>query len=93
MMDGGIMRVAYQQGQLSQDYIMQLMRECTTQGNIMTYGSYIFNKLFGYITYKPIVKVLANTIKREKEYLARKAMIFLMKVFGNTATFYDKLKG
>jgi hypothetical protein len=93
MMDGGIMRVAYQYGYLSQDHIMELMREFTTQGNMMTYGSYLFNKLFGYITYKPIVKVLANTIKSKKEFLPRKAMIFLMKVFGKTATLYNKLKG
>ena len=93
MMDGGIMRVAYQYGYLTQDYIMELMREFTTQSNMMTYGSYLFNKLFGYITYKPIVKVLANTIKSKKEFLPRKAMIFLMKVFGKTATFYNKLKG
>jgi len=93
MMDGGIMRVAYQYGYLTQDFIMELMREFTTQGNMMTYGSYLFNKLFGYITYKPIVKVLANTIKSEKEFLPRKAMIFLMKVFGKTATLYNKLKG
>jgi hypothetical protein len=93
MMDGGIMRVAYQYGYLSQDYIMELMREFTTQGNMMTYGSYLFNKLFGYITYKPIVNVLANTIKREHDFLPRKAMIFLMKVFGNAATLYNKLRG
>lgn len=93
MMDGGIMRVAYQYGYLTQDCIMEIMREFTTQGNMMTYGSYLFNKMFGYITYKPIVKVLANTIKSKKEFLPRKAMIFLMKVFGKTATFYNKLKG
>lgn len=93
MMDGGIMRVAYQYEYLTQDFIMELMREFTTQGNMMTYGSYLFNKLFGYITYKPIVKVLANTIKSKKEFLPRKAMIFLMKVFGKTATLYNKLKG
>jgi hypothetical protein len=93
MMDGGIMRVCYQNEYLSQDDIMELMREFTTQGNMMTYGSYLFNKLFGYITYKPIVKVLANTIKREHDFLPRKAMVFLMKVFGKTATLYNKLKG
>jgi len=91
MMDGGIMRVCYQNGYLSQDDIVKLMREFTTQG--MTYGSYLFNKVFGYVTYKPIVKIMASTIKREKEFLPRKAMIFLMKVFGKTATFYNKLKG
>lgn len=93
MMDGGIMRVCYQNGYLSQDDIMELMREFTTQGNMMTYGSYLFNKLFGYITCKPIVKVLANTIKKEHDFLPRKAMVFLMKVFGKTATLYNKLKG
>jgi hypothetical protein len=49
--------------------------------------------MFGYITHKPTVKVLANTIKREHDFLPRKAMIFLMKVFGRAATFYNKLKG
>lgn len=93
MMDGGIMRVGYQNGYLSQDDIMELMREFTTQGNMMTYGSYLFNKLFGYITCKRIVKVLANTIKKDHDFLPRKAMIFLMKVFGKTATLYNKLKG
>lgn len=93
MMDGGIMRVCYQNEYLSQDDIMELMREFTTQGNMMTYGSYLFNKLFGYITCKPIVKVLANTIKKDHDFLPRKAMVFLMKVFGKTATLYNKLKG
>lgn len=93
MMDGGIMRVCYQNEYLSQDDIMELMREFTTQGNMMTYGSYLFNKLFGYISHKPTLKVLANTIKKEHSFLPRKAMVFLMKVFGKAATFYNKLKG
>ena len=93
MMNGGIMRVAYQYGYLTQDYIMKLMREFTIQGTEMTHGAYIFNNLFGHITHKPLVKVIVNTIKRERSFLPRKAMIFLMKVFGKTATLYNKLKG
>jgi hypothetical protein len=93
MMHGGIMRVAYQYGYLTQDYIMELMKEFTTQGSEMTHGAYIFNNLFAHITHKPSVKVMANTIKREHSFLPRKAMIFLMKLFGKAATLYNKLKG
>lgn len=78
--DGGFMRNAWEQGCLTHEQVMALMYEFTIQGNKMTYGSYLINKLVGMIKFKPWTRVIAYIMKREKEYLPRKGIIALMQV-------------
>ena len=90
--DGGFMRNAREQGCLTHEQVMALMYEFTIQGNKMTYGSYLINKLVGMVKFKPWTKVIAYIMKREKEYLPRKGIIALMKISATVMRLINRRK-
>jgi hypothetical protein len=56
-----------------------LMYEFTIQGDKMTYGAYLINKIVGMVNQKHFIQLIAKIMMREKEYLPRRFIIATMR--------------
>jgi len=55
------------------------MYEFTIQGDKMTYGAYLINKIVGMVNQKHFTQLIAKIMMREKEYLPRRFIIATMR--------------
>lgn len=79
MYDGGWMRRAWERGFVTHEQVMMLMYEFTIQGDKMTYGAYLINKIVGMVNQKHFTQLIAKIMMREKEYLPRRFIIATMR--------------
>lgn len=92
MYNGGFMRLAWEKKYLTHEQVMKLMYEFTSEGRNLIYGSYLINKLVGKINQKHWIKFISYIMKKERNYVPRKAIVFSMKVASIIMRSFNKIK-
>jgi hypothetical protein len=80
--DGGALRLAIEQDLLTQDQAQEIMYNFNHAGIEMSYGSYIGNKILGFINFKPLTRLVANALTNKNNTLIKKLINIQFKVIG-----------
>jgi hypothetical protein len=66
--DGGIIRLAYEAGEITADRASELLIMFTEKGKNVVYGAYLFNKLFGKLNVGIVNKTMAAIYRTSDSY-------------------------
>ena len=86
MMDGGLLRIAYERGYLSHEEVMNLVLEFTTDTSNMQLGAYIVNGVVAKLNIDSLFRFFAWISRKPKTNLLRKTVVGIMRcasIFGH----------
>ena len=87
--DGGIIRLAYEAGEITADRASELLIMFTEKGKNVVYGAYLFNKLFGKLNVGIVNKTMAAIYRTSDSYKPLQATFnSLFGVVGRVAWFF-----
>ncbi len=79
MMDGGLLRIAYERGYLSHEEVMDLVLEFTTDTNNLQLGAYVVNGLVARLNIDALFRFFAWVSRKPKTNLLRKTVVGIMR--------------
>lgn len=80
MFDGGFMRNAHDQGVMTYDQVLQLMKEYTSDKTEILHGAFLVNRILGKVNLKVLNKVWANILLSDDSKRRKKVALKIMKV-------------
>ena len=87
--DGGLIRLAYEAGDITADRASELLIMFTDKGKNVVYGAYLFNKYFGKINVGIINKTMAAIYRTSDSYKPLQATVnTLFGIVGRVAWFF-----
>ena len=87
--DGGVIRLAYEAGEITADRASELLIMFTEKGKNVVYGAYLFNKYFGKLNVGIINKMMAAIYRTSDSYKPLQATVnTLFGVVGRVAWFF-----
>jgi hypothetical protein len=87
--DGGVIRLAYEAGEITADRASELLVMFTNKGTNVVHGAYLFNKYFGELNIGIVNKIMAAIYRTSDSYKPLQATInALFGVVGRVAWFF-----
>jgi len=80
LFDGGFMKNSYEQGILDHKGVMDILEQYVYYKKDLIYGSFLFNRLIGFINYKPLNKLCVNILQADDKTFRKKLAHFIMRI-------------
>jgi hypothetical protein len=87
--DGGVVRLAYEQGLITAERASEIIVKFTDAGMKTVYGAYLFNETFGKLNWKPVNSFLAAIYAdKDKNKVAQKFVDVIFGIVGSIAMIF-----